>query len=595
MKSIHAVFLVALIWFLLGTFYYPKWNKLGPEAEISYDASGYYHYLPSIFIYHDVKKQEWVKAIHDKYLPSPALDQAFIHQPSGNKVNKYAIGQAVLELPFFLLGHAYAKVTGTYPADGYSKPYQFSIWFGALLVCVLGLFILRRIMLNYFEDTPIAWTILTLGLATNYMEYASITNAMNHSWLFTLLCALVYFSIQFYRKTNWSAVCGIGITLGLAVLTRPTEIVWILVPLLWGIESVKTRIAFLLHHWKKILVAVILCSLIMSIQSMYWKYVADEWIIYTYRDQGFNWFHPRIWQGLMGVQIGWFPYTPIMIVAMFGWIGLYKKYRSIFWPAFFTSMLAIYITFCWKHFESGGGLGQRNLIQVYPMLAFPLAMSIGWFLKSKWGKWIWIGLFLLNVYYNMWWSHQAHKGGFFQAGQMNPPYFYKIAGRLHPQRDHLKLLDTKEYFDGKPNDLQLVYENNFNADPASASLVDTIAGERAIVLNADHQTFGPLYIPLNSSCSKWLRAEADFTIQTREWDVWKFTQWVVQFYDGDKAIKTNLIRIQRLIPEDHKKTHLFFDVQLPNQSFTTCTITIWNGGSSQTIWIDNLKVSCFSP
>lgn len=82
-------------------------------------------------------------------------------------------------------------------------------------------------------------------------------------------------------------------------------------------------------------------------------------------------------------------------------------------------------------------------------------------------------------------------------------------------------------------------------------------------------------------------------IQTHEWDVWKYAQWIVQFYQGETVIKTNLIRVQRLLPVDQVATHVFFDVRLPDAPYDRCTMTLWNGGSTQTLLMDNLKVGCF--
>jgi hypothetical protein len=590
MNSKWSVVIVSAIFFIAGFFYYPKWSKVGSEGTISWDASGYYHYLPGLFIYHDLKQQVWMEDINKKYLPSPALDQTFVHEASGNKVNKYAIGQAVLFSPFFFIGHAYTKLTGSYPADGYSKPYQVAIWLGGFLFAVLGLILLRRILLNYFEDSIAAWTLLTIGLATNYLEHASINNAMNHGWLFTLLCALIFYCVKFYKKPSWTSVLGIGISLGLAVLTRPTEIIWVLIPLLWGIKSIKERISFLIAHWPKILIAVLISGLIISLQMVYWKFVANEWIIYTYRDQKLEWLHPRIWKGLVDVRIGWWTYAPIMLFAMIGWPGLYRKYKSIFWPVLITSLLAIYITLCWKYFA--GGVGQRNLIQMYPLMAFPLGMSISWMVNKKSGQWIWAGLFILNVYYNGWWIHQAHKGSFLQAGQMNTSYFFKVAGRLHPNKDYLKLLDTREYFEGKPTSLHILQVNDFDSDTSAVSL-SSHSGGRVILLSADQQFYGPVQVSFPAEDYQWLRVEADFTIQSREWDVWNYTQWIVQFIDGEQLIKTNSIRLQRLIKEDHVPTHIFFDVKIPRERFTKCKIILWNAESSGVIIMDNFKATCF--
>ncbi len=592
MKSILALIVMVVIWTLLGAFYYPKWSKPWSEAAISWDVSGYYHYLPAIFIYKDLKTQAYMEEINKKYLPSPAYDQSFGHHDSSNRVNKYAIGQAVLYSPFFLLAHAYAKITGSFPADGYSKPYQIAIWLGSLLISILGLVLLRQILKYYFNDHIIAWTLIAMGLATNWLEYASISNGMNHTWLFTLLCSLILFTIRFYKKMDWTSTVEIGICLGLATLTRPTEIVWTLIPLLWGIQSIRDRISFLLRYWNKCIGAAALAGLVIGIQMIYWKYVAGEWIVYSYGDQVFNWLHPKIWRGLMGVNVGWWIYTPMMFIAMFGWIGLYKNHKPIFWPTFLTSLLAIYITLSWGHWEGGGGLGQRNLIQTYPLLAFPLATLISWFNRNSVRKWIWIFILAANIYYTGWWVHQAHKGGFFQAGQMTTPYFYSVVGRQHPDRDKLKLLDTREYFKGTPKNSRIIFQQDFEKDSLACKLVlpdSTIA----TCLNGSVQFYGPVNIPLDESCKEWIRLEGDFIVQSREWDVWKYAQWIVQFYQGEEVVKTNIIRLQRLLPSDHISTHLFFDVHIPETPFDKCVMTIWNADSPHTILFDNLKVNCF--
>ena len=592
MKSTHALLLVALAWLLLGSLYYPKWAKPWSEAAISWDVSGYYHYLPGIFIYHDLKRQDWMTYVNETYLPSPAYDQSFVHEGSGNRVNKYAIGQAVMYTPFFLVAHAYAKVTGQYPADGYSRPYQVAIWFGSLLVSILGLVLLRRILLRYFSDGTVAWTLLALGLATHWAEYAAIGNGMNHTWLFTVLCGIILCTIRFYKRKDWPSALGLGLLIGLAVLTRPTEIIWALVPLLWGMTAIGERLSWLAGQWQKVAVAVVIAAGIISIQPLYWHYVSGDWIVYSYGDQGFNWLKPKIWRGLMGVNIGWWTYTPLMLFAMFGWRGLRRRHPGVFWSTLIPSVLAVYITLSWSHFEQGGGLGQRNLIQVYPLLAFPLAAAIEGLTTLRFGRWVWIGFFLANVYYNAWWIHQAHKGGFFRAGQMTTPYFLRVAGRPHPEEDYVKLLDTREYFDGTPAHADLIHEETFDADTTSAT-APMPGGSRALILDKGRQSFGPVDLPVKPGESPWIRLEADFTVTAREWDTWKFTQWIVQFHRGPDVVKTNLIRVQRLLPEDHVTQHIFFDVKVPAEGFDRCTMTFWHADSQGVLAVDNIKVSRF--
>ena len=148
-KSKHA--LILAIGIILGThfFYYPKWQKAGTEATISWDVSGYYYYLPAYFIYKDVQQMKWREGIQKKYNPASSMYQAFEHS-EGNYVMKYSAGLAVQYLPFFAIGHLMA-IIGPWEPDGFSFPYQFMLSLGSLIVCIIGLIFLRKILLQYFK------------------------------------------------------------------------------------------------------------------------------------------------------------------------------------------------------------------------------------------------------------------------------------------------------------------------------------------------------------------------------------------------------------------------------------------------------------
>jgi hypothetical protein len=121
-KSLYAFWFAALFVFATGFFYYPKWKMKWTEATISWDVSGYYFYLPALFIHKDIKQLKFSEKILTDYRPTPDLQQAFLHE-SGNYVMKYPAGQAVQYLPFFGVAHLIALNT-EYAADGFSRPYQ---------------------------------------------------------------------------------------------------------------------------------------------------------------------------------------------------------------------------------------------------------------------------------------------------------------------------------------------------------------------------------------------------------------------------------------------------------------------------------------
>jgi len=88
--------------------YYPKWTQEQTEATISWDVSGYYMYLPAIFIYHDLKSCSFQKAIIEKYKPTPVFNQAYKDEVTDDFVMKYSIWQAIVFLPSFLTAHLFA-------------------------------------------------------------------------------------------------------------------------------------------------------------------------------------------------------------------------------------------------------------------------------------------------------------------------------------------------------------------------------------------------------------------------------------------------------------------------------------------------------
>jgi len=58
--------------FYAGMVHYPKWRMQKTEATIGWDVTGYYSYLPAIFIYKDLKQLSFYSKIAEKYNPNSA-------------------------------------------------------------------------------------------------------------------------------------------------------------------------------------------------------------------------------------------------------------------------------------------------------------------------------------------------------------------------------------------------------------------------------------------------------------------------------------------------------------------------------------------
>lgn len=253
----------------------------------TWDALGYYMYLPATFIYKDVTELKWFGDIDSKYgLSGGTLYQAQ-RAKNGNYVFKYLGGVAIMEAPFFFIAHVFA-LNSDYPPDGFSPPYQYALAFGILLYFLLSIFLLRKILLIYFSDATTAITLLLVALATNIIQYVAIDNGASHGPIFPLYVLILYTTIKWHTKPGIFWAVAIGIIFGLTCISRPTEAVMLFIPLLWGTqtkESAKEKWALVKQYKNHIYFLLVATFIAVLPQLIYWKITTGGFIY----DVGSKW------------------------------------------------------------------------------------------------------------------------------------------------------------------------------------------------------------------------------------------------------------------------------------------------------------------
>lgn len=462
-----------LIWMAVQVYVlvtYPV--ALRPMQPISWDTFGYYLYLPATFIYNDLWHLHFAEPMMQKYNLAGFFYAARIG-PQGNYVMNYSLGTAILYSPFFFIGHLWAKLFN-FPVDGFSAPYQYSVFIGGVLYSLAGLLVTARTLRYFFSQKITAVLLLILLAGTNYLYYTLLENAMTHNYLFTVGAFIIYLSIKWHQSPGYKYALLLGLCIGLAIIIRPTEIFWCLIPLLFTIKdwpTLKQKAGIVIQNLPQLAVLVAAVVAMGSLQMLYWKAASGKFIYYSY-DGTFDFLSPHIIPGLFSIRKGWLVYTPVMALALIGLPLLWVKHKPLFIPVVAYTLLVVYITFSWHAWSYGGSFGCRPLVQSYALLLFPMGAFFQAIAGYRWVKVLLTPVIGWLLFYNCFQTYQYEKGYISHDGLTAYQYqmlFLKTSVAQQQIRQHFKLAQPT----GTTTDSALVCRTLFN--PADTVLSDSNA------------------------------------------------------------------------------------------------------------------------
>ncbi len=462
-----------LVLMLQARFWAARWETHNVLAVLSWDVMGYYLYLPAHFIYHDLLHLGFAADIMREYRPSGSFYQAFpVDGRAGDFVMKYTCGQAVLWIPFFFLGHWAAGWAG-YAQDGFSAPYQLAIALGSMCYAVLGLLVLRRVLLRYFTEAVTASVLVLLVLGTNYFQYAVFDAPMPHSLLFSLYALLLWLTIRWHEAPNRLRAAGIGLVLGLLVLIRPSEMVAVVIPVLWGLTSaraVRAKLDLLRTRWLDVVVLAACGLLGAAPQVLYWKWATGHFLFNSYgTGPQFSFLKPHVWNVLFSFRKGWLLYTPLLLLPLVGWVVLWRRYRAVAVPTLAFFVLNLWVVTAWDTWGYGGSIGQRSMVQSYAVLALPWGALLTWLwepARRAATQVALVSLTVLLVDLNLF-QHWQYMTGDIHPEEMTRRYYFAIFNNPQPTQADYVLLDVKTRLPGKETDYdrRLVGKLDFEHDP----------------------------------------------------------------------------------------------------------------------------------
>ena len=343
---------------------------------IQHDVNFYYVYLPA-FVNHGDLQMRFL----DEMPPSERKRYWLIWNDNGKAVSKYTMGTAVLWLPFYTAADTYTRIFNKEIRTGFSKPYRIALCCAALFYLGLGLYFVRKLLLNFFSESITGLCLLILFFGTNLLYYSTTEAGMSHVYSFAMTSIFVYLTFRWHQKPNWRSSLLLGFVYGLILLIRPANAFIIVFFILWPLTNLRQLADWwksIFSQWKFLLVIALVAFAVIFPQLAYWKLVTDQWIYYSYGSEGFNFSDPQMLNGLFSMRKGWFIYTPIMVFSIVGILWMLRSKRPHVLAILFFLPIHLYIAFSWWSWWYGGSYGQRVLIDILPIMVIPLAWSLYW-------------------------------------------------------------------------------------------------------------------------------------------------------------------------------------------------------------------------
>lgn len=391
-----------------------RWDKNYVPHILTGDAADYYAYLPAIFIHKDLS--------FESYRSFEQVDKRYQFRPrytdDGKKINKFTMGVAAFEMPFFLIAYFTAPDKDFY----LSEHYQFFIALSGLFYALIGILLLWHTLIRFVSNISASITCLILFFSTNLYFQIFYDPGFGHVYTFFTLSTSCF--LMFKTRYKISDFYITSFLIGLLVFIRPINF-WFIIVILYPF------IKFGMPFWKEyyrarvVIFSVILAILPMIPQFMYYFSITGQLLYDTYPDEHFYFLDPKYLKGLFSFRNGLLIYTPVYVLTLPGLYFLFKKEKELFKIVSSSFMLHLYLLVAWWAWWWCCGYSLRPMVDILPLLAFSFALLIEQCWNNRYILTTTL-LFIIAVsYLNIFQSHQ-HLQGYLHRDGMTFDIYKKI-------------------------------------------------------------------------------------------------------------------------------------------------------------------------
>lgn len=396
---ISLTLILLLILLPLFTYYIALGLRHGTNVWIiASDGLGYFAPLRSLMIDKDLNFENEFRDHNPLHHAVPDFTKK---TKTGLVGGKYPIGQAILWVPFFMIAHGFVVLVDWFganiPADGYSSPYQFFIGFGSVLYGLAGLFFIYQILKLYYNKIIASLSVLFVLLGTNLYYYFLFVSTMSHLSSMCVVSFFVYYFLITKGTSNLRRFTVLGLLYALMIMIRYQNGLFGAIVVLDFFER-RNPI-----QWKSISKKLFYAMLgfipLFMLQMICWKIVYGTYLVYSYGDEGFNFFQPHLLKVLFSSRHGLVSWTPMIALCCVGMIIAIKRARSFAVLCLLLFIMQLYVNASWHMWWFGSSYGARAFIEC----SFIFCLGMAAILEESWhSKWRQYSLFSIIAVMIMW-------------------------------------------------------------------------------------------------------------------------------------------------------------------------------------------------
>ncbi|MFT3884504.1 MAG: hypothetical protein QM724_03465 [Flavobacteriales bacterium] len=272
---------------------------------------------------------------------------------------------------------------------GFEPPYAVAMMASAATYTGLGVVLSYRLARRYATIPAALLAVLLIYAGSNLFFYATRSPLMSHVYSFFLIALFCWCALRVIDGPRpWHVVLFV-FSAAMLVLVRQSNVFVFIFPL-WVAGSspggVRGAWGNVVGRRGPLMLGVVLGLVPWVLQSIYWHHITGDWYAngYAYKEEYFDFSKMVPGMVLFSPRNGWFTYSPMFLAVVALLVVRAWRNTRPARPILLIFMLTVLLYSAWWCWWLGGGYGFRGLIDLYALLAIPLAWLFRSVMRRSW-------------------------------------------------------------------------------------------------------------------------------------------------------------------------------------------------------------------